>query len=260
MGSVDETVGRREGSSVAVQASFLLAGIGCVVLYVIVKRWLHRRAVARARQESEEMQRSPRHFTAEEYAPEPSTPTLASADQSPSPGPSPLQAAAVPRSRRLEAAAPRTQGPRAGRELGCRFLRARGAVPADGRQGRQLRLRHDVAQGGGRTCEPGWRAGTVTRPAWHVRGTCVAWAWRGLGACVARAWRGRGAGWARAGHGLGGGRARLLLGSCASLGAHGGARRPKATASGGAASQAASQARPRADRQGRGWRADMAQS
>ena len=143
--SVDESVDRREGSSVAVQVSFLLAVIGCVVLYVVVKRWLHRRAVAKARQESEEMQRSPRHFTAEEYAPEPSTPTLASADQSPSPGPSPLQAAAVPRLRRLEAAAPRTQGPRAGRELGRRVLRARGAVPADGRQGRQLRLRHDVA-------------------------------------------------------------------------------------------------------------------
>ena len=159
---MDETVGRREGSSVAVQVSFLLAGIGCVVLYVVVKRWLHRRAVARARQASEEMQRSPRHFTAEEYAPEPSTPTRASADQSPSPGPSPgpspLQAAAVPRSRRLEAAAPRTQGPRAGRELGRRFLRARGAVPADGRQGRQLRLRHDVSQGGGCTCQPGWHA------------------------------------------------------------------------------------------------------
>ena len=192
MGSVDETVGRREGSSVAVQVSFLLAGIGCVVLYVVVKRWLHRRAVARARQESQEMQRSPRHFTAEEYAPEPSTPTLASADQSPSPGPSPLQAAAVPRSRRLEAAAPRTQGPRAGRELGCRFLRARGAVPADGRQGRQLRLRHDVAQGGGRTCESGWRAGTVTRPGWHVRGTGVARAWRGRGMGVAWAWHGLG--------------------------------------------------------------------
>jgi hypothetical protein len=256
VGSVDETVGRREGSSVAVQASFLLAGIGCVVLYVIVKRWLHRRAVARARQESEEMQRSPRHFTAEEYAPEPSTPTLASADQSPSPGPSPLQAAAVPRSRRLEAAAPRTQGPRAGRELGRRVLRARGAVPADGRKGRQLRLRHGVAQGGGRTCESGWRAGTVTRPGWHVRGTGVARAWRGRGMGVARAWRGRGMGWARTMRWPSPG---LLLGSCASLGAHGGARRPKATASGGATSQAASQARPRADRQGRGWRADMAQ-
>jgi hypothetical protein len=198
VGSVDETVGRREGSSVAVLVSFLLAGIGCVVLYVVVKRWLHRRAVARARQASEEMQRSPRHFTAEEYAPEPSTPTRASADQSPSPGPSPgpspLQAAAVPRSRRLEAAAPRTQGPRAGRELGRRFLRARGAVPADGRQGRQLRLRHDVAQGGGRTCEPGWRAGTVTRPAWHVRGMGLARAWHVRGAGVARAWRGLGTG------------------------------------------------------------------
>ena len=187
--SVDESVDRREGSSVAVQVSFLLAVIGCVVLYVVVKRWLHRRAVAKARQESEEMQRSPRHFTAEEYAPEPSTPTLASADQSPSPGPSPLQAAAVPRLRLLEAAAPRTQGPRAGRELGRRVLRARGAVPADGRQGRQLRLRHDVAQGGGRACKSGWRAGTVTRPAWRGLGTGVAWAWLGLGTGWPRTWR-----------------------------------------------------------------------
>ena len=78
----------------------------------------------------------------------------------------------------------------------------------------------------------------------HGHTPCLARAWHGLGAGLARAWRGRGAGVARAGHGLGGGRARLLLGSCASLGAHGGARRPKATASGGAASQAASQARP----------------
>ena len=79
------------------------------------------------------------------------------------------------------------------------------------------------------------------------------------GAGLARAWHGLGLGWARAGHGLGGGRAQLLLGSCACVGARGGARRPKATASGGATSQAASQARPRADRQGRGWRADTAQ-
>ena len=32
------------------------------------------------------------------------------------------------------------------------------SVPADGRQGRQLRLRHDVSQGGGCTCQPGWHA------------------------------------------------------------------------------------------------------
>ena len=69
VGSVDETVDRREGSSMAVQVSFMLTGIGCVVLYVLFKRWSHRRAVARAQQESEEMQRSPRHFTAAEYAP-----------------------------------------------------------------------------------------------------------------------------------------------------------------------------------------------
>ena len=68
VGSVDETVDRRE-SSMAVQVLVMLAGIGCVVLYVVVKRWSHRRAVAKARQESEEMQRSPRHFTADEYAP-----------------------------------------------------------------------------------------------------------------------------------------------------------------------------------------------
>ena len=67
VGSVDETVDRRE-SSMAVQVLVMLAGIGCVVLYVVVKRWSHRRAVAKARQESEEMQRSPRHFTADEYA------------------------------------------------------------------------------------------------------------------------------------------------------------------------------------------------
>ena len=91
-----------------------------------------------------------------------------------------------------------------------------------------------------------------TRPAWHGLGTGVARAWHGRGTGVARAWHGLGVGLARAGHGLGGGRARLLLGSCACLGARGGARRPTATASGGAASQAASQARPRADRQGRG--------
>ena len=66
---VVETVDRREESSMAVQVSVMLAGIGCVVLYVVVKRWSHRRALAKAQQESEEMQRSPRHFTAEEYAP-----------------------------------------------------------------------------------------------------------------------------------------------------------------------------------------------
>ena len=120
---VVETVDRREESSMGVQVSVMLAGIGCVVLYVVVKRWSHRRALAKAQQESEEMQRSPRHFTAEEYA-QPSTPTLAAADQNPSPNPNPIQAAAVRRPQPIEAAAPRAQGPRAGRERGRRVLRA----------------------------------------------------------------------------------------------------------------------------------------
>ena len=122
---VVETVDRREESSMGVQVSVMLAGIGCVVLYVVVKRWSHRRALAKAQQESEEMQRSPRHFTAEEYA-QPSTPTLAAADQhpNPNPNPNPIQAAAVRRPQPIEAAAPRAQGPRAGRERGRRVLRA----------------------------------------------------------------------------------------------------------------------------------------
>ena len=62
--SADGVVDRSEGSLIH-QVLAVLAFIGCVFLYVLSKRWWHRRAVALARQESEEMQRSPRHFTAE---------------------------------------------------------------------------------------------------------------------------------------------------------------------------------------------------
>ena len=77
VGRVDVTIGRREGSLATLLV--MLSCIGCVVLYVVFKRWWHRRAVAQARQESEEMQRSPRHFTAEEYDPAPLAPTITAA-------------------------------------------------------------------------------------------------------------------------------------------------------------------------------------
>lgn len=48
------------------QMGIVLACIGCVVLYMLFQRWRVRKAVERARRESEEMQRSPRPFTAAE--------------------------------------------------------------------------------------------------------------------------------------------------------------------------------------------------
>lgn len=74
--AVDVAADAKDGGSVYLQMGIVLACIGCVVLYMLFQRWRVRKAVERARRESEEMQRSPRPFTAAECARRPSMPAL----------------------------------------------------------------------------------------------------------------------------------------------------------------------------------------